>query len=60
MQLDGQARTVLKKYIQEQIEEVKTELLYPITEIQTATLRGRYIQLEAMLDVVTAQDKPKQ
>lgn len=60
MQLDGPARITLKKYLDEQVEEVKNELLFPHTETQTATLRGRYVQLESMLEILAKQEKPTQ
>ncbi|MFG0772855.1 hypothetical protein ACF8PD_13605 [Vibrio plantisponsor] len=60
MQLDGPARITLKKYLDEQVEEVKNELLYPHTELQTATLRGRFVQLESMLEILAKQEKPTQ
>lgn len=61
MQLDGPARITLKKYLDEQVEEVKNELLYThATELQTAILRGRYVQLESMLDELAKQEKPTQ
>jgi len=60
MQLDGPARITLKKYLDKQVEEVKNELLFPHTETQTAMLRGRYVQLESMLDELAEQEKTTQ
>ncbi len=61
MQLDAIARNQVSKYVDERMEKVKNQLVYPLQdETQTALLRGRYLELEQIKELIDKLDKPLQ
>lgn len=61
MQLDAIARNQVSKYVDERMNQVKDQLVYPHQdETQTALLRGRYLELELIKDLIDKLDKPLQ
>lgn len=61
MQLDAIARNQVSKYVDERMELVKNQLVYPQQdETQTALLRGRYLELEQLQKLIEKLDKPLQ
>lgn len=61
MQLDAVARKQVSKYVDERMEQVKNQLVYPLQdETQTALLRGRYLELEQIKELIDKLDKPLQ
>lgn len=61
MQLDAIARNQVSKYVDERMNQVKDQLVYPHQdETQTAQLRGRYLELELIKELIDKLDKPLQ
>ncbi|MFM2589457.1 hypothetical protein [Vibrio sp. TBV020] len=60
MQLDAIARKKVSEYVDERMEQVKDQLVYPNDETQTTLLRGRYLELEKLKELLDKLDKPLQ
>lgn len=60
MQLDAISRNKVSKYVKERIDQVKNELVFQQDENNTSLLRGRYLELEQLQELLAKQDKPPQ